>query len=100
MKRSFLLLAGLLVAFHLTAEEITLATYNIEYFDKHFVAHRLSTNTITKEGAAKELFDEWRGLGWIRLERFSSKEVRPHPGQSWIHFSPRLRPQPQERETR
>ena len=42
------------------ASEITLATYNIEYFDRHFLAHHLSTNPVVQSGPGKELFDELR----------------------------------------
>jgi len=60
MKRSLPLLILCLFYGSATAGEITLATYNIEYFDRHFLAHHLSTNDLVKSGPGKELFDELR----------------------------------------
>src|SRR6185369_15345802 len=60
MKRSLPLLILCLFYGFATAGEITLATYNIEYFDRHFLAHHLSTNDLVKSGPEKELFDELR----------------------------------------
>jgi hypothetical protein len=42
------------------AEEITLATYNVEYFDKHFLAHHLANEPLAQDGAAKDILDELR----------------------------------------
>src|SRR5438128_958039 len=56
-------LAALLVligASTLRAEEITLATYNVELFDHHFMAHHASTQPIAKDPAAKEILEELR----------------------------------------
>src|SRR5439155_13874166 len=44
----------------LRAEEITLATYNVELFDHHFMAHHASTQPIAKDPAAKEILEELR----------------------------------------
>src|SRR6478672_2382128 len=41
-------------------EEIKVATYNSELFDKHFLAHRASTQSIGKDSAAKEILEELR----------------------------------------
>src|SRR6266496_6182834 len=42
------------------AEEITVATYNVELFDHHFMAHHASTQPIAKDPAAKDILDELR----------------------------------------
>lgn len=42
------------------AEEFTVATYNIEVFDHHFMAHRASTQPIAHDPAAKDILDELR----------------------------------------
>src|SRR2546423_7247 len=42
------------------AEEITLATYNVELFDHHFMAHHASTQPISKDPAAREILEELR----------------------------------------
>jgi hypothetical protein len=60
MKRFLSFLAVLLSCAFAPAAEITLATYNIEYFDRHFLAHHLSTNAVVQSGPGKELFDELR----------------------------------------
>jgi endonuclease/exonuclease/phosphatase family metal-dependent hydrolase len=59
MKRLSLLLI-LAFAVAARAEEIKVATYNIELFDKHFLAHRASTQPIGKDPAAKEILEELR----------------------------------------
>src|SRR4029079_14518386 len=59
MKR-FSLLIVLARAIPLHAEEIKVATYNVELFDKHFLAHRASTQPIGKNPEAKEILDELR----------------------------------------
>jgi endonuclease/exonuclease/phosphatase family metal-dependent hydrolase len=42
------------------AEEFTVATYNVEVFDHHFMAHKASTQPIAKDPAAKDILDELR----------------------------------------
>jgi endonuclease/exonuclease/phosphatase family metal-dependent hydrolase len=42
------------------AEEIKVATYNVEVFDHHFMAHRLQNNPIAKDPVGKEILDELR----------------------------------------
>ena len=42
------------------AEDITVATYNVELFDHHFMAHHASTQPIAKEPAAQEILAELR----------------------------------------
>ena len=60
MKKLLLILAILLCARFAAAEEIKVATYNVELFDKHFLAHRASTQPIGKNPEAKEILDELR----------------------------------------
>jgi endonuclease/exonuclease/phosphatase family metal-dependent hydrolase len=60
MKRILLFGSLLVYAAALGAEEITLGTYNIEYFDRHFLAHRLANQPFASEGAGKEALDELR----------------------------------------
>jgi endonuclease/exonuclease/phosphatase family metal-dependent hydrolase len=55
----FLLLAILSCALA-QAEEIKLATYNIEYFDRHFLAHRYANHPVSQDAAGKEILEELR----------------------------------------
>src|SRR5205807_755966 len=59
MKRAAIVLILLLTP-TLRAEQITLATYNVELFDHHFMAHHASTQPIAKDPAAKEILEELR----------------------------------------
>jgi hypothetical protein len=42
------------------SEEISLATYNVEFFDRHFLAHRMAKEPIAQEAAGKEILEELR----------------------------------------
>ena len=58
--RTLFLLVLLLLPLPCGAEEITVATYNVELFDHHFMAHHASTQPIAKNPEAKEILDELR----------------------------------------
>jgi len=59
MKRLSLLLV-LALAMSARAEEITVATYNVELFDKHFLAFHHKDDPVVKSGVGKELYEELR----------------------------------------
>ena len=42
------------------AEDVTLGTYNVEYFDKHFLAQHLANQPIARDATGKEALDELR----------------------------------------
>jgi hypothetical protein len=41
-------------------EELTLGTYNVEYFDSHFLAHRYAKEPIAQDPIGKQLLEELR----------------------------------------
>src|SRR5436190_995422 len=59
MKRLSLLLVLALTMFG-RAENITVATYNVELFDKHFLAFHHKDDPVVKSGVGKELYEELR----------------------------------------
>src|SRR4051812_17303342 len=61
MKCSVLAVACLLISCALaSAEEVTVASWNIENWNGHFEAHRASTQPIGKDPAAKDLLADLR----------------------------------------
>jgi endonuclease/exonuclease/phosphatase family metal-dependent hydrolase len=60
MKPLAWLVAIFLLVPTLRAEEITVATYNVELFDHHFMAHHASTQPIAKNPEAKDILEELR----------------------------------------
>ncbi|HOX58256.1 MAG TPA: endonuclease/exonuclease/phosphatase family protein [Candidatus Paceibacterota bacterium] len=60
MKQIFTIMVVALGALAVRAEEITLATYNIEHFKNHFLAHQLEDQPIAREPAGKEILSELR----------------------------------------
>lgn len=60
MKRNLSILALILCGTFACAEEITLATYNVEYFNNHFLAHEMTSATVAQDPAGKEMLTELR----------------------------------------
>ena len=62
-------------------EEITLGTYNVELFDKHFLAHRYAKHSATQDGVGKEILEELRKKNdednWETAKVILSREFNP-----------------------
>src|SRR5215212_3721517 len=58
--RNFLVLLAVLLLRSALAEEITVGTYNIELFERHFLAHQFANKPIAQDRDGKELLEELR----------------------------------------